>query len=456
MNGVKNGAQGAMSRKRSASAQSPDGRPTAKKTGMMASNEEEVPDLDIIANEVKATVRTIHAETEPVKQFFWQATALPKNLPKMLASIEKNVKATLAPSRNHRIYLKHSVAGSADFIGSTRTSFNNNRFKNEMDKIIEKTKLSHPEERIAVVVLIYQPDAYYPNNQAQRALMNGLRDDLHVRLGGMEDACDLKEQLKECQEAVQTWMDRTKNAEDKIQELRATIRDRDFTIAVLDGGIPRPDIGNPQEKIEDRGQQHDRVSHQLNQVIQQSKEALQQRDEAVQRRDEAIQQRDEAIQQRDEAVQQRDEAIQQRDEADKQRENLREKRDKYVEELLDEIAKANSKVDQLEREGPTPITRREGSEEKYAVGGLQERLERSEEQLSNLQTTIDGLNEVIRNRDQEIASAKAREEGLRGKMKGLVEEKYAREKKEMEQEMERKIQEMERQRLKDLEDFGPL
>lgn len=148
--------QWALSRKRSASPPSRDGGPLSKKPATPSNADERVDGWNPIAKGISATVRTLYTESDSVKHYFWQATALPKNLRMILARIEENMKAAFGPGPSHPIYIRHSIAGSDIFIGSVKTSLQGDRFRFNLDRIVQQTKRDHPEDRITVIVLIYK------------------------------------------------------------------------------------------------------------------------------------------------------------------------------------------------------------------------------------------------------------------------------------------------------------
>lgn len=377
--------------------------------------------MTLIAEEVKATVRTIVNDAGNINQFFWQAAVLPKDIPKVLGTIEDNFRATFAPGSRHPIYVKYGTAGTNYLRSCIKT--NGHSFKHDMKTLIEQTKRDRPNEPITVIVLIYATKHARQDNWEQNALVNALRDDLPSRdLRAMNERLEsrrremfqLSEQLKAKQNEVDWWHERTLTRDRRISELKDTLLEKDQQIASLGRGIANPEL--------------DRL-----------KEEIRKQRETIRKHEDTIQQRNDAIKKHGDDF----EELQNRLE----KANLK---NQYLEngiaEMEDEVSAMKDEVSGMKDHQQTRT---------LEVGGLEERLRSHEQEVANLQATIQDQNEAI-------ASAKEREEGLRYKLKGLLEEKYIRErenlerqKKEMEQEMARQRLEMERQRQEELESFGP-
>ncbi|KAM7191288.1 hypothetical protein V8F20_009343 [Naviculisporaceae sp. PSN 640] len=296
MNGDNNtDGQDASARKRSASNQSQDERPPAKKLAAPAPTEEEKRRMDKVAEEVKATVRTIFNESRYANQYCWQATALPQDIIEMLGKIEDNFRATFSPGKRHPIYVKYGKAGSDPLEKNIKT--NGRNFGRDMEPFAKEMSRASRHEKITILVLIHHFKHNFPDNWEQRELVKALRDDLPPRQGGMEDASQRRDEIIRQEHMIPNPDEIEENdlgkANLKIKLLEAEIdamqKQREKRVEEFNDMKERQkEMEERQKEMEERQKEMEEREKEMNELLETMQATIRNQAHTIQDRDQAI------------------------------------------------------------------------------------------------------------------------------------------------------------------------
>lgn len=291
-------------------------RPPTKKLATQPQTKTTVDDST--GKEIDATDRHYLRITDTTSQYFWQGTAAYKNLERLIDKVKAGILGVFPPPAKKTIYIRYGLSGTLETLGSCIKT-DTHRIAGVVDQIKNKFQKNGPDEEITITVIGGGKKRRHPDSTEEKSLLSALREDIGGKYSIHQDQEhvndklhhqnneieELKKKIKEQDQEVQKWEERTRFNEKKVEALEEKFMQKDIAIAVLDGGIPDPNIDKLKaeilkrdkdaEDLQETIRKHDKDTASLRGALRKQKEDLEELRDVVSKRDMRVFQRDEEI-----------------------------------------------------------------------------------------------------------------------------------------------------------------